>query len=382
MAVAAAPRTQGGKSTPEVLIMKVVILGGCGDMAKVAVNLLLAEADVKELIIADLNIKKAEEIAAASGKKAKALKVDASDSASIVSAVKGCDVALGFIGPFYKFEKQIAGACIDAGTPYVSIMDDYDAYLDVITLDDKAKKAGVTCICGLGNSPGITNLLAKKGYQSMDEPERINIHWAGGSNEDVGPANVRHVLHIFSGTTLQWINGKEVRVKTGTNRKIVEFPEPMGKLPVYYTGHAESVAVPRTLKGLKEVTLHGGIHPPYIAQLATFFGNLGLSNTPEKRDRLAKILVPIEGLFATGGINKSVFRIDAYGKKNGKAVHHYYTGVGHIADITSIPAVEGALMVARGELKKPGIHSAESALEPADFLPRLEKRGIDLKYYE
>jgi len=362
--------------------MKIVILGGCGDMAKVAVNLLVKEKDVTELVIADLNENKAKKMAAELGPKVSALKVDAKDRDSIIAAVKGCAVALGFIGPFYMFEHRIADACIDAGTPYVSIMDDYDAYLEVIKLDEKAKKAGVTCICGLGNSPGITNLLAKKGYQSMDEPEKIHIHWAGGSNEDVGPANVKHVLHIFSGTTLQWINGKEVRVKTGTNKKIVEFPAPMNKLPVYYTGHAESVSVPRNLKGLKEVTLHGGIHPPYVARLATFFGKLGLTNTSKKRDRLAKILVPIEGLFATGGVDKSVFRIDVFGKKNGKPAHHYYTGVGHIADITSIPAVEGALMITRGELKKPGVHAAESALEPADFLPRLEKRGIELKYYE
>jgi saccharopine dehydrogenase-like NADP-dependent oxidoreductase len=362
--------------------MKIVVLGGCGDMAVVADNLLVKENDVTEIVIADINLSKAEKMAKELGPKVSAKKVDANDRASIIDAVKGCDVALGFIGPFYKFEHSIVDACIDAGTPYVSIMDDYDAYLEVIKLDEKAKKAGITCICGLGNSPGITNILAKKGYQSMDQPEKINIQWAGGSNEAVGPANVRHVLHIFSGKTLQWLNGKETWVKTGTNKKIVDFPAPMNKLPVYYTGHAESVAVPRNLKGLKEVTLHGGVHPPYIAKLATFFGNLGLSNTPKKRDNLAKILVPIEGLFATGGIDKSVFRIDAYGKKNGKPVHHYYTGVGHIADITSIPAVEGALMIARGEFKKPGVHSADGALEPADFLPRLEKRGIDLKYYE
>ncbi|HOX27636.1 MAG TPA: saccharopine dehydrogenase NADP-binding domain-containing protein [bacterium] len=362
--------------------MKVVILGGCGDMAVVAVNLLIKESDVEELVIADINVEKARKLAAEVGPKARAVKVDANDSANIMEVVKGFNVALGFVGPFYKFEKQIVNACLDAGTPYVSIMDDYDAYLEVITLDEKAKAKGLTMICGLGNSPGITNILAKKGYQSMDKPEKINIQWAGGSNEAVGPANVKHVLHIFSGTTLQWLNGKEVRVKTGTNMKMVDFPAPMNRLPVYYTGHAESVAVPRTLKGLKEVTLHGGVHPPYIARLATFFGNLGLTNTPEKRENLAKILVPIESIFATGGIDKSVFRIDAYGKKNGKDVHHYYTGVGHIAEITSIPCVEGALMIARGELNKPGVHSAESALEPDDFLPRLEKRGIDLKYYE
>lgn len=364
--------------------MKMVVLGGCGDMAKVAINLLNSEQDVAELIIADLNIEKAQKVAAELGPKAKAVKVDAGDPASIIEAVRGCDVALGFIGPFYMFEKKITGACIDAGTSYVSIMDDYDAYLDVITLDEKAQRAGITAICGLGNSPGITNLLAKKGYLSMDEPEKIHIQWAGGSNEAVGPANVKHVLHIFEGTTLQWLDGKEVRVKTGTNKKLVDFPEPIGKLPVYYTGHAESVSVPRNLKGLKEVTLHGGVHPPYIARLATFFGNLGLTTTPKKRDRVAQLMVPLEniGIFSKGGVDKSVFRIDAYGKKNGKPAHHYYTGVGHIADITSIPCVEGALMIARGELKKPGVHAAESALEPDVFLPRLEKRGITLNYYE
>ncbi len=364
--------------------MKTIVLGGCGDMAVVAVKLLVDEQDVEEVMIADINLEKAEKTASEMGPKATACKVDAMDPATITEAVKDYDVALGFIGPFYKFEKNIVGACIEAGTPYVSIMDDFDAYLEVIELDEKAKEKKVTVICGLGNSPGITNLLAKKGYQSMDTPEKIHIQWAGGSGEDVGEANVKHVLHIFAGKTIQWKDGKRVKVKTGMNRRVVEFPEPIGKLPVYYTGHAESVSVPMNLPGLKEVTLHGGTHPPYISTLATVFGFLRLANTPKKRDRLAKILVPLEekGVFSGGGVDKSVFRIDVYGKNEGKRTHNYYTGVGHIAEITSIPCVEGALMIARGELDKPGVHAAESALEPDEFLPKLEKRGIDLRYFE
>jgi saccharopine dehydrogenase-like NADP-dependent oxidoreductase len=358
--------------------MKICVLGGCGDMAIVAVKLLRDEADVEEICIADLNVEKATKFAAEIGPKAKAAKVDASDPAAISKLVAGFDVALGYIGPFYKFEKSIGNACIDAGTHYVSICDDYDAFLDVFTLDEKAKKKGVTIIAGLGNSPGITNVLAKKGYLSMDKPERINVQWAGGSNEDVGPANVRHVMHIFQGTTLQWLDGKEARVKTGTNKKIVDFPEPMGKLPVYYTGHAESVSIPIFLKGLKEVTLHGGVHPPYIAKLATLFGNLGMTTTAKKRDRVANMLTPLLGLFATGGIDKSVFRIDSFGTDKGKPVHRVYSGVGHIADITSIPCVEGGLMVARGELTKRGVFSAEGILDPDVFLPRIQKRGVEL----
>lgn len=364
--------------------MKVIILGGCGDMAVVADKLLVNEPDVQELMIADINLEKAKKLAAEMGPKAKAMRVDAMDHAGLVAAVRGYDVALGFIGPFYMFETKIVSACIEAGTNYVSIMDDYDAYLEVIKLDEKARAAGVTCICGLGNSPGITNILAKKGYQSMDNPQKIHINWAGGSGEAVGEANIKHVMHIFAGTTLQWYGGKHVRVKTGTNMKKVQFPEPIGELSIFYTGHAESVSVPLNLKGLEEVTLHGGTHPVWVAKLAAFFGRMRLTNSPAKRDRIAKLMVPLEqaGIFSKGGVDKSVFRIDAYGTNKGKECHHWYSGVGHIADITSIPAVEGALMLARGELKKPGVNAAEAALEPSDFLPKLEKRGIELFYNE
>ncbi len=365
--------------------MQVCVLGGCGDMAKVALELLAKENDVASVTIADINLDKAKQIAENLGCKFSAKFVDAKDNSSIIQAVQGHDVALGFIGPFYMFEKGIIQACIEAKVPYVSICDDYDAYLSAITLDEKAKSAGITVIAGLGNSPGITNLLAKKGYLSMDKPERIEINWAGGSNEDIGPANVKHVLHIFSGYTLQWRDGKEVRIKTGTEQKIVEFPEPMGKLPVYITGHAESVSIPCSLPGLKYVSLHGGIHPSYIARLATLLGRLGLTNTAKKREIMTKLLLPLVnlGIFSKGGIDQSVFRIDVFGERNGKPAHHYYSGVGHIAEITSIPTVEGALMIARGELHKPGVHSAESAIDNVDdFLNRLQSRGVKLYYFE
>ena len=97
---------------------------------------------------------------------------------------------------------------------------------------------------------------------------------------------------------------------------------------------------------------------------------------------MTKILLPFMKLFEVGGVDKSVFRIDTYGTDKGKPRHHYYSGVGHIADITSIPAVEGALMIARGELKKPGVYSADGILDPDDFLPRIQKRGVELFFVE
>ena len=362
--------------------MKIIVLGGAGAMARVALEELAAQTDVEQVTVADYQSEEACRIAAQWGPRFKAAKVDANDGGSLVHAIKGHDVALGFIGPFYRYERVIADACIEAGVDYVSIADDFDAYRAVRGLHKKAEDAGVTVVSGLGNSPGITNILAKKGALSMENPERINVHWCGGSDEDVGPANVKHVMHIFEGYTPQWLEGREVLVKTGQGAKTVEFPPPIGMHTVYYTGHAESVSLPENLPDVREVTLHGGIKPSWVARLAYFFGMAGLTSTARRRDVLARILSPALGLFATGGVDKSVFRIDVFGYTKGQARHHYYTGVGHIAAITSIPCVTGALMLARGEIARPGVWAAEAVFDPDDFLKRIAARGVHLFYYE
>lgn len=362
---------------------KVCILGGCAKMAVPALKELKNEEEIGEICLADINEESARKTASEYGDKFYGKALNALNHEELVDLLKDFDVAMGYIGPFYIFESKVAKACIEAKTNYVSISDDFDAYLAVEKLFSEAEKAGVTIISGLGNSPGITNVLAKKGYLSMEKPQKINVHWTGGSDEEVGPANVKHVMHIFAGETLQWIDGKETWVKTGHGKKIVEFPEPIGIKPVYYTGHAESVSIPRNLKGLEEVTLHGGTQPNWVSIFARMMGEAGLTTTHQRREKLTKLLTPVLGIFSVGGsADKSVFRIDCYGEHKGQKRHHYYTGVGHIAEITSLPLVEGAMMLARKEITKPGIFAAEAILEPNDFLPRIAKRGVKMTYYE
>jgi lysine 6-dehydrogenase len=366
--------------------MKVLVLGGAGDMAQVALKELGREEEVCRVTIADMHLKKAESLALERGEKFQAAKVDGMDHNGLVGLMRQHDVVLGYIGPFYIFEQRMAKAAIETGINYVSICDDYDAYLEVINLDREAKERGVKVLTGFGNSPGITQMLAKKGYLSMERPQRINICWAAGSNEPIGEANLIHFFHIFNGTTLQWLGGKETKVRTGEGKKIVEFPEPIGKIPVYYTGHAESVSIPRNLGGLEEVTLHGGVHPPYIINIVKFFSRLGLLANHNKRRITAKIISRIQGFFKMGGADKSVFRIDVYGENRSRRdCHHYYTGVGHMASITSIPAVTAALWVTEGKFanKSGGVYSPERLLDdPEAFLQELTRRGVEMHYYE
>lgn len=361
--------------------MKALILGGCADMAVPLHQLLKNDDTFDKIVLSDLIVEKAKKLAETLGPKFSAEKVDANEHNQVVGLMKGCDVVFCFIGPFYMFERKLASCAIEAKVNYISICDDYDAYLDVIQLDEKAKEAGVKILTGFGNSPGITQILARKGYNELKNPYKINISWCAGSDEKAGASNLMHLFHIFNGTTLQWFNGKEEKVKTGTGAKVVEFPEPVGKCRVYYTGHAESVSLPRNLLGLTEVTLHGGVKPEYIVSLVKFMSALKMFSTHKKRARLAKFFHRIESAFGAGGIDKSVGRIDIYGKDGGKTQNKYYTYVGHIAEITSIPAYTAAKQCLAGVFDQMpgGVYSAESLLvSPDNFIAELKKRGVEI----
>ncbi|MBN2284430.1 MAG: saccharopine dehydrogenase NADP-binding domain-containing protein [Deltaproteobacteria bacterium] len=365
--------------------MNILVLGGAGDMARDALDELQKENTEPAVTIADLNLDKAGREAANRGPRFSAQGINVEDHGRLVELMKQHDITLGFAGPFYYYEKRIAQAALDAGRPYVSIADDYEAYLDVMSLDEAARLKGVRVLTGWGNSPGITQALARKGYDSMDTPRRINVHWAAGSNEAAGPANLTHLFNIFHGTTLQTIRGGEIRVPTGGGRKVVKFPFPMGELPVYYTGHAESVSIPRNLPGLSEVTLHGGVQPAYIPLLIMLIDKTGLFSTHARRKKAAEFFYRIESIFGTGGLDRSVGRVDVYGLHAGKTAHRTYTYIGHIAQITSIPCVVAALWELGGTFRDipGGVYSAERLLaDPAPFLAEIMKRGVEIFFHE
>lgn len=160
---------------------KVVVLGGCGAVGSVAAKTLAARTDFTEVVIGDMNMAKARELAAANSK-ITVVEVDASDAQSIKKAIAGADVVLNCVGPFYRTVQMVLSAVIESGINYVDICDDVDVTLDILALDETAKRAGVTAVIGMGASPGATNLLAKYLVETqLEEAETIDIfHCHGG----------------------------------------------------------------------------------------------------------------------------------------------------------------------------------------------------------
>jgi saccharopine dehydrogenase-like NADP-dependent oxidoreductase len=362
--------------------MRFVVLGGAGDMGNEAVRALASHSGVEEVMIADFNLKAAEALAEELGGPVRACRVDVLDHGALVEAIRGYDVALGFVGPFIHFERLLAQAAIEAGVHYVSIADDFEAARDALALDEAAKQAGVTIITGLGNCPGLTNLLAKKGVQSLESAKRVNISWFGGADDAGGYANYRHAIHIFCGKVPSFQGGREVAAKAGSGREIVEFPAPCGRLPVYHTGHAEPVTIPRNMPGLEEVTLKGGVWPNWLSRAGILLVRAGAIRGERSQRFWADLFYRVLPRLPRGKCRVSGFRVDVWGEKGGERAHAWYAGVDRMNRITSIPAALGAVMVAKSEIGEPGVFSPEAVVDPNTMFSRLEPYGIHVESHE
>lgn len=360
--------------------MKVIILGGTGDMGRRAAKDLALRSEVEELTIAGSNLEKAEKLAKALGDKVNATQVNADKKESLIEAIRGYDVVAGAIGPFYKYEKIMVEAALEAKVNYVSICDDYDAIEGVLPLDSVAKELGLSILTGIGWTPGISNILAIKGAEQLDEVEEINIYWAGSASDASGLAVVLHTVHIFTGMVPSFIDGKRVKIQAGSGKEQVDFIEPIGKVDMYHLGHPEPITLSKNIPNIKTVTLKGGLVEGALNKLAILAARLGFTNTAKKKQILGGFFQKSLPLLQRMGPSAALsgIRVDVKGSLKGKKQHLVYQAADNMDNLTGVPLAIGVLMLGSGKINKKGVFAPEAVIEPDSFIKALTERGIDI----
>ena len=380
---------------------RIIVLGGAGTMGYEAVKLLL-ERTSAEITIADASVKGLKRVEAELGKKVKTTGVDVNDRESLVRLLKGADVVISTVGPFYKYATSVIKAAIDARVNLIDIDDDFDATKDSLELDEAARKAGIAAIIGMGASPGITNLVAKLGASRMDRTDDIRLYWGESAIDPTGSAALMHWFHITAEKVPVFINSKWVEVQGFSQPEVVEFLPPIGKLEVVITGHPEPVSLPRYIKGVKNVSIKGALYPPKIMELFrwlidTGFGSNDTFMVNESvsmpfRELAVRIISSMPS-FAPGyfkdilddALGKyegyaGTFKVVVSGQKGDKLVTRTYDLMANsVAHSTALPAVMAALALLDGKVISTGVMAPEGALDAATFFDAL---GNDFKVRE
>ena len=153
--------------------MKAVVFGGAGVVGSFAVQCLAKMDTFSNITIADIDETRAKNIVK-TNEKIDFIRTDATDDKSILKSLEHADVAVNCVGPFYKFAPRIVKAAITKGINYVDVCDDYDITETLLNDYHKmAQNAGVTCIIGLGASPGLTNMIAAFGAKQLTNVREV-----------------------------------------------------------------------------------------------------------------------------------------------------------------------------------------------------------------
>jgi saccharopine dehydrogenase-like NADP-dependent oxidoreductase len=366
--------------------MDIVVLGGAGDMGSEAVRDLVKSPEVKKVTIADLNTTAAEKLASSlNNKKVAVRRLDATSRQDLMSVLSGHSVAAGALGPFYRFEKPIVEAALEAGVNYVSICDDHDAMADVLKFDKIASKKKRKMLIGMGWTPGLSNILARKGYDALERPESIRIYWAGSAGDSTGFAVMLHTIHIFSGWVISYQKGKSIEVKAGSGREVVEFLPPLNRVNTFHLGHPEPVTIPLYLKDVSEVILKGGLVENYLNKMSKLLFSLQLTSTSSKKQvagKLVKILFPLFPINKERAI--SGIRVVVTGYRKQKKIRLVFAAVDNMRRLTGIPLSIGAQLMGRGEINRYGVFAPEAAgaIDPKTFLHELSIRNIKVENWE
>ncbi len=365
--------------------MKALALG-CGEMGKVAIKDLIEYGDFDEVVVGDINLKKAEDFARKleiEKTKVSAKFVDVTENKELANLMSNFDVVLSCVGPFYKFAVPVVKAAIQAGVNLVDICDDYDSTSKVLELDSAAKDAGITIISGLGVSPGATNILAKAASEMLDEPEEVHIALLMGAPDLGGVAEISHRFHSMYGKVPTFQNGKLVEVRAFVDGKeTVEFPKPFGKFEVFHIGHPEPITIPRYMKKVKYVDAKCVLNPPSVKDLIVSLGDLGFSSE-EPLNVEGSLVAPLD--FAAAFVHKlssqiknvpklGAVRVDVKGMKGGKKTGIAFASIGRMNEGTGIPVSIGAQMLATGKTKDKGVFAPEGCIDPSEFITEFMKR--------
>ncbi len=355
-----------------------VIVGGAGAMGRWAVRAIARLGSVERLLIADIDLARAEKVAAEVGGPCVAVALDATDTAAMRAVFADCDVVLNTMGPFSLFARPILEAAIDSDCHYLDIDDDWESTVEAFELNERAAERGLVVVKGIGGSPGFSNLAALVAARRLDDVETLLTGWSMGGAvledepdypaTDGAGAATEHWLIQISGTIRAWRDGGE---RDLTPLEPVEFDYPgLGRVRGFTVGHPEAVTLPRYVAGLT-TALNITSGPDWIFDhartVAAEFdagavslaeGAHQLENPPRPAERAPRDPLGQVWTVAVG---------TRAGRRTAVSVQPKAMPPGKMGGGTGVALAVGLELLNRGKITTTGVNAPEGAIDPEDF---------------
>lgn len=232
--------------------MKIIIIGA-GAQANVLCGVLAQAEDIGEIVLTDIDIRRAREIARINGSgKIKPEQIDAADVSSLAKrfTAGGFDLVINATIPM--FVRPVMEAAYRARINYLDMASNEiypapDIPIEQLAYAKQFEEAGLICLTGAGGDPGLTNVMAKEAVLDLDEVDAIRIKDFGSAecDEPVALWSMRTYLEDLSLPATIWEDGKPKQVPPFGGGEDYDFPPPISRRGrCYFHDHEESVTIP------------------------------------------------------------------------------------------------------------------------------------------
>jgi saccharopine dehydrogenase-like NADP-dependent oxidoreductase len=285
----------------------------------------------------------------------------------------------------------VTKACVEVGVSGLDVSTEESQW----DFDGEAKSKDIVFIPGVGATPGITNAMAKRAADQLDEVDDIQINFAAFRCPAPAPGLLITFLWEFHPDTesrVYYQDGEFIWVGPFEGLNMVNFPGPIGEQEVCYIPHPETRTMPRTL-GAKKVSVRG-CFPPEAMRIGKVMLDWGLysdetvtikgiKSTPF--DLMFDLLLQMPEtkqtpIWAYGLV------VDVFGKQEGREVkirqwtrhppQEEWGGPAAYYKNIAIPLSIGAQMITNGQVTARGVLAPEESLDAEIFFAELNKRGI------
>lgn len=373
--------------------MRVLVLGGVGAVCSETTRDLAKTSKFDEIVVADYNQDAAKALVDEIGdKRLKTVFFDAEDYNSMLKLFPGYDVVVN--GLPWRYDIPVTRACVEVGVNGLDVSTEEDQW----SYDQAAKDKDMVFIPGVGATPGITNAMARRGADLLDNVDEVQINFAAFRCPAPAPGLLITFLWEFHPDTEERVyyeDGKFIWVGPFEGLKQVDFGGQIGEQQVCYIPHPETRTMPVTL-GASRVSVRG-CFPPGAMNLARTMLKWGLySEEPfdykgvdvNAFEMMHQLLLRSEQTKETPVWAYGLV-VEVFGQKGGKDASvklwtehptmEAWGGKAAYYKNIAIPLSIGAQMIAGGEVSARGVVPPEAAINSLRFFEELEKRGIKVR---
>lgn len=370
-------------------------------MAQVIVRDLLESPKTENVAICGRSMKKAQAFTnELKDTRAIPVEVDLTEENALRATIKDYDLIIN--SSWFEYNLEVMKTAIKTGVSYVDLGGLYHMTVEQLKLDGEAKKAGVTCLLGMGSTPGTMNVMAAYASRKLDTIDRVRLRSGysivGSKAKNVQmPYSFRTVLDEFTRPAPILRDGRIVMVPPLSMKERFTLPPPVGEVEGHLTIHSELATLPGNLnKGVKDMDFAVAYEPEFT-NILSVIAKLGLADRREIMigdnhiSPFEVVSTLIDSIPKETVLDVDVQRVEMEGKKDSEEVHlqceaitfpHKRWNIGGGTIDTGVPPSIAAQWIIQGKIDVKGVMPPEVCVDPLPYFRELNLRDRGIKVYE